>query len=138
VSIKAMKWAYSLFELVDMPPPERAVLLALCWEHTDKGGCFPSQSRISLLSGYRERRVRDILASLESQGLIKRTRRSFGARGKPTVYRLFGTITGPRLPVDYRHSPAGNDYRPPSADYRGTNNKGQACAKLAVVGGKHV
>ena len=119
-----MRWAYSLFEVVDIPPAERAVLLALCWDHTDAGGCLPSQERISILCGYRERKVRDLLKSLESCGLISRKRVKAKGKYAHTTYRLFGTAsrssTGRRGPTDYRHKKAGRNHRQTGADYRGT------------------
>lgn len=127
MSTRATRWAYDLFQMVDVPPPERAVLLALAWDHTDAVGCFPSQARLALLSGYRERRVRDILASLERCGLIKRRRVRKGGKHARTEYTLFGTWTPPATggwgPVEnnrhHRHCGAGSDHRPPPAAYRG-------------------
>ncbi len=127
MSARAMRWAFGLFEMVNVPPPERAVLLALAWDHTDSAGCFPSQARLSLLSGYRERRVRDILANLERRGLITRRRVRQGGKHARTDYTLFGTgtppATGGRGPVEnnrhHRHCGAGSDHRPPPAAYRG-------------------
>lgn len=118
-----MKWAYGLFEVIDIPPAERAVLLSLCWDHTEKDGCFPSQERISLLSGYRERKVRDLLKSLEDQGFIKRNRVKSKGKYAHTVYQLFGSArrgsTGRRGPMDHRHKKAGRNHRQTGADYRG-------------------
>lgn len=138
-----MKWAYGLFEVIDLPPQERAVLLALCWDHTEKDGCFPSQERISLLSGYRERKVRDIVKSLESQGLIKRTRVKSKGKFTHTAYHLFGSFgrgsTGRRGPLDHRHKKAGRNHRQTGADYRGNNNRGDViefpCQPEKMIGG---
>lgn len=128
MSIKAMKWAYGLFEIIDIPPAERAVLLALCWDHTEKDGCYPSQDRVSLISGYRVRRVHDLLKSLETTGLISRNRVKVKGKWAHTSYRLFGSIsretTGGRGPMDHRLKKAGRNHRRTGADYRGNNNKG--------------
>lgn len=91
MSLKALRWAYGLFEIIDLPPAERAVLLALCWEHTESGGCFPSQVRIALLSGYRRRRVNELLAVLEKAGFIRRETRRTTGKFQQTSYRLFCT-----------------------------------------------
>lgn len=130
MSVRAMKWAYGLFEVIDLPVPERSVLLALCWDHTDKDGCFPSQARISTLSGYRERKVRDILKDLEARGLIKRRRVKVAGKFAHTAYSLFGATTGRRGPVDHRHKKAGRDHRQTGADYRGTNTGDVAPANV--------
>lgn len=91
MSVRAMKWAYGLLEVIDLDPPERLVLLALCWDHTDAGGCYPTQDRIATLAGYRRRKVVDSLKALEAMGLIKRKNvRSKGKFAK-TTYTLFGT-----------------------------------------------
>lgn len=127
MSVRAMKWAYGLFEIIDLPPAERAVLLALCWEHTDSGGCFPSQQRISLLTGHPERKVRTVLKSLEDQGLVGR--KLVRGRGKltHTQYRLFGSFrpaashrskSSVRPCNYYRSKPPILDRRT-GADYRG-------------------
>lgn len=129
MSVKAMKWAYDLFEIIDIPPAERAVLLALCWDHTDANGCFPSQERISLLCGYRERKVRDLLNSLEAQGFIERRRVKTKGKYSHTSYQIFGrprvASTGRRGPTDYRHKNAGRNHRQTGADYRGIYNIGE-------------
>jgi len=92
MSVRAMKWAYGLFEVIDIPPADRAVLLALCWSHTDADGCYPSQERLSVLSGYRRRKVCDCLNSLENSGLIKRKTRRTKGKFQKTEYRLFGSF----------------------------------------------
>lgn len=86
-----MKWAYGLFEIIDIPVADRAVLLALCWDHTESIGCYPSQDRISTLSGYRRRKIADCLNSLEGCGLIARETTRKGGKFQQTKYRLFGS-----------------------------------------------
>ena len=128
MSVKAMRWAYGLFEVIDIPPAERAVLLALCWEHTDAGGCFPSQERVALLSGYRRRRVQDSLAILESQGFIRRTVARKGGKFQQTTYRLF---CAPKVKpcadggARHRAQTVAHGHRAQTgAQYRGIYNKG--------------
>lgn len=131
MSIRAIRWAYGLFEVIDIPPAERSVLLALCWDHTDTNGCYPSQDRIALLSGYRRRKVCDCLNSLEGMGFIKRQTARKGGKFQQTRYRLFGTCKikpcadgGTRHRV---HKKAHGDRVQTGAQYRGTNNRGFDC-----------
>ena len=125
MSIRATKWAFRLFENISLPPAERSVLLALCWDHTDSTGCFPSQRRIVLLTGYRERKVRDLLKSLEDSGLIERRVTRSKGKFQRTEYWLFGSYKG-RKPgrnsaTSHRHKNADGDHRQTGAEYRGTD-----------------
>lgn len=129
MSVSAMRWAYGVFEVIDIPPQERSVLLALCWDHTEKDGCYPTQDRLSLLTGYRERKVRDLLASLETQGFIRRERVKVKGKFDHTAYQLFGTAkrgsTGTGGPMDHRHKKAGRNHRQTGAAYRGIYTRGE-------------
>ena len=130
MSVKAMRWAYSLFEIIDIPPSDRAVLLALCWDHTDSGGCYPSQERISLLSGYRRRKVCDCLSNLEKYGLIARETSRKSGKFQQTKYRLFSTPKiKPCADGSARHrvrKKAHGDRVQTGAQYRGIYNKGDS------------
>lgn len=128
MSMKALRWAFGLFEIIDIAPADRAVLLALCWDHTDTNGCFPSQERISLLSGYRRRKIADCLNSLESAGFIRRNTKRKSGKFQQTSYQLFCTPKvspcadgGARHRV---HKKAHGDRVQTGAQYRGNNTKG--------------
>lgn len=119
-----MKWAFDVLEASDLKPAHRLVLLALCWDHTDAEGCFPSQQRISQYAGYRERKVRDVLADLERLGLIRRRKvRAYGKFAR-TEYTLFGSISQQVKTTEevghQRHKKADGDHRHTGADNRGT------------------
>lgn len=120
-----MKWAFALLDTVDLKPDQRLVLLALCWDHTDSQGCFPSQERIAAIAGYRSRKVRDVLKDLEELGLIRRRLVRAGGKFAHTEYKLFGTLqrqTGAGGLVRHRrHKKADGDQRQTGADYRGTH-----------------
>lgn len=137
-----MKWAYSLFEVVSIPPAQRSVLLALCWDHTDAGGCYPTQARIATLSGYRERKVRDLLKDLEDCGLIVRETRRTRGKFQKTDYALFGVYhrqTGAGGgDASHRHHCAGGDHRQTGAGNRGYNTTGQIVSFPAskIAGGE--
>lgn len=150
MSVKAMKWAYGLLEVVDVPPVERLILLALCWDHTDANGCYPSQDRIALLSGYRRRRVVDGLAKLEAMGLISRKTSRTKGKFQKTSYQLFGA---PRVKPcadggtrSRAHKKAHGDRAQTGAQYRGTNtNRDGECENVVDFpfqmignGGSHV
>jgi hypothetical protein len=115
------------------------MLSALCWFHTDTQGCYPSQQRIALVAGYRERKVRDLLKSLEKSGLIKRRVTRSKGKFQRTEYRLFGTYqrqTGAdRSDANHRHKKADGNHRQTGAEYeyRGTNNTGEAPAENVVT-----
>lgn len=91
MSIRAMKWAYGLFDTISLPPAERSVLLALCWEHTEAGGCYPSQARLSKLTGYRRQRVNAIVSNLSAMGLIQKEVSQNG-KFQAAKYALFGIM----------------------------------------------
>lgn len=95
MSVRAMKWAYDVFDAIDLPPAERLVLLALCWDHTDNGGCYPTQERIAKMSGYRRRKVVDCMSNLEGLGLITRKTQRSGGKFQKTEYTLFGVVKRP-------------------------------------------
>lgn len=131
-----MKWAYALFEIVEIAPANRSVLLALCWEHTDSGGCYPSQDRLALLSGYRRRKVCDCLNELESFGLIKRTSTRRGGKFQKTTYKLFGSARAkPCADGSARHrvhKKAHGDRVQTGAQYRGTKSLGSEVVDFAA------
>lgn len=93
MSIKAIRWAYSLFEVIDIPPQERAVLVVLCYHHHDKTGeCYPSYDTIALLSGYRRRRVIEAVKNLKEWGLIRTQKRRVKGHQGSNQFLLFGAM----------------------------------------------
>lgn len=78
---------------------EGAVLLALASHSNPKGLCFPSQSRLAQITGYKRETVNRLIKRLESRFISKNSnRRPVAVNGKTyyprTIYKIFtGTIT---------------------------------------------
>ncbi|KRS17519.1 hypothetical protein XM52_13635 [Roseovarius indicus] len=93
-----MKWAYGLFEVLDIPPAERSVLLAICWWHKEKSDeCAPAQAELAKMTGYRRQRVNEAISSLEGYGLIKREKTKRCGQYTSCSYRLFGSMKRPAM-----------------------------------------
>lgn len=100
VSAKATNWAMGLFEFLDIPPAERAVLVYLCWYHNAKtDDCTPAQSQIAKITGYRRQRVSQAIGSLERMGLIRRAKERRVGKFDSCNYRLFGSFNGRSVSV---------------------------------------
>ncbi len=71
MSIKAMSWVFDL----ELPPTPKLVLLVLADHADDQGFCFPGTATISRRASVSERTLTRVLAKLEEQGYIARSRR---------------------------------------------------------------
>lgn len=76
MSIRAIKWAYSL----KLPSTTKFVLVTLAEHADDDGECWPLQTRIAEMTGLCERSVRYALNGLKASGLVK-TSTGKGRRG---------------------------------------------------------
>jgi len=73
----------------DLTHAEQSVLLALAdHAHDDGTGCYPGVGYLAWKTGYSERQIRRILASLEAKGLIEPQGEKIGGRGHATEYHL--------------------------------------------------
>ena len=72
MSFQGLNWA---FKQDVKPSPAKFVLVALANYADENGHCYPSQKRLAEDACQSERSVRAHLASLEKQGLIRRSKR---------------------------------------------------------------
>lgn len=79
MSKRAMQWVDTV-KVANAPM--MLVLRALAYQHSDKTQLYPSQARLAEKTGLSERGVRYALQLLSHFGVIKRTARSNGARGR--------------------------------------------------------
>lgn len=74
---------------LDLTHSKRMMLLALAdHAHDDGTQCYPGVRYLAWKTGYSERQVRRILASLEANGLIAAQGEKLGGRGHATEYHL--------------------------------------------------
>lgn len=66
-----MTWVFDL----ELPPTPKLVLLVLADHADDKGFCFPSTATIARRASVSERTLSRVLAKLEEQGYLARSRR---------------------------------------------------------------
>lgn len=67
MSVQAIRWAFNL----ETPSTIKLVLVALA-DHADDGGiCWPSQTRLALMTGLTTRSVRTAMGRLMASGLIR-------------------------------------------------------------------
>ena len=86
MSAKLMGEVWSL----DLPQHEKLVALALADHGEDDGSqIFPSVARLAWKTGYTERRVQQILRSLEEKGLIEPVAHAQGGRGHAAEYQMY-------------------------------------------------
>ena len=91
MSIRAINWAREVSERIDVPSRHRLALLMIALHHHDKtGDCFPSYETIATACGFSRRKLIDLVADLESNGLIIRQKRRKGAHQGSNHYVLFG------------------------------------------------
>lgn len=94
MSIASLNWAFEQ----RLPPPLKAVLVALAHRHNAKTGQInPSVETLAIMTGLSERGVQRALRDLEQRKLIRPTGGVKGGRGKSTRWALV-TAKG-RTPV---------------------------------------
>ena len=76
----------TVFEMADLPPYERLVLLALADHADDNGRCYPSIKRLCDRTGMGERGVQKVIKRLSEMGLVSVS--VGGGRGGTSVYHL--------------------------------------------------
>ena len=146
MSVRAIKWAYSVLPLLDLPPTERCVLLVLAYRHHDRtGACFPGMKTIAEDCGVGERRARQAVRLLAAWGVIKVRRGGTTLGNASNRYTLFGKPKRPkesskRLPVSKSGKPAQKSRfqtgsrvpvsnRQTDADDRGYSSEGENLAQ---------
>lgn len=80
MSIRAIKWAYSL----KLPSTTKFVLVTLAEHADDDGECWPLQTRIAEMTGLTDRAVRYVIHGLKASGLLK----SSGGKGRSSTFFL--------------------------------------------------
>ena len=79
MSLETREWAW---QVPDLLPSARLLLLALA-EHVSEGTiCFPGQSRLAAMCGVSDRQVRSLLRDLTARGLITVEHRPGQGRGR--------------------------------------------------------
>lgn len=145
LSIRAIKWAVSASQTVDITPVQRCVLFILAYHHNDKSGqCNPAMITIGNECGVSDRSAREAVRALEHVGLI-RSRKCSGPAGQATnQYTLFGAKKNKsgrnlRSGTGRNHTTA-TPGRNPGSDERVYNTTGENLASGFVVfdgGRKH-
>ncbi|QEH97309.1 helix-turn-helix domain-containing protein [Gluconobacter thailandicus] len=85
MSIRAIKWAYSL----KLPATTKFVLVTLAEHADDDGECWPLQTRIAEMTGLTDRTVRYVVHGLKASGLLK----SCGGKGRSSTFFLALEVT---------------------------------------------
>lgn len=95
MSIRAINWALDVCERIEAPARHRHVLLVLSIHHHEKSGnCFPAYDTLANACGFSRRKVIDLIADLEANGLIIRQKRRVGAFQGSNHFVLFGMPIG--------------------------------------------
>lgn len=148
MSIRAINWAREVCERIGAPSKHRLALVMIALHHHDKtGDCFPSYETIASACGFSRRKLIDIVADLEANGLLIRQKRRTGATQGSNHYVLFGQPKAPKWQPTRVHHTApcesangGTLTRVQTgAPDRDSNIIGDPQAKrLVVVGGRDV
>ena len=97
MSIRAINWAIDVCERIEAPARHRHVLLVLSVHHHEKtGACFPAYDTLANACGFSRRKVIDLIADLEANGLITKQKRRVGAFQGSNHFALFGKPNGQR------------------------------------------
>ena len=107
MSFTACAWA---FKVRNVPSIERHVLLVLANYADEMGKCWPSQKHLSAATGHSERRIRDALSKLETEGYISRRSRRDGEQ----AYRsdeIFLLMPEDMIDASPKMKPSGRSFR---------------------------
>jgi hypothetical protein len=97
MSIRAINWAREVCERIDAPSKHRLALFIIAMHHHDKTGeCFPSYDTIAKGCGFSRRKLIDLVADLEENGLIVRQSRRVQGHQGSNHFVLFGRPAGNR------------------------------------------
>lgn len=144
MSIRAIKWAMTAAQTVDITPVQRCALFVLAYHHNDKSGqCNPAMLTIGNECGVSDRAAREAIRALEHVGLIKAHKRTCGTGQASNQYTLFGTKKNKsgrnlRSGTGRNHTTATTG-RNPGSDERGYNTKGEmgTVLPLKIAGVRH-
>lgn len=89
MSNAALDWAFRM----TITGAAKAVLVGLADHANDRGDCFPSIARLEIWTGLKDRAIRNAIAWLERQNLIRRTTK-------------IGAVTEYRLHLEVEYTPA--------------------------------
>ena len=91
MSIRAINWAREVCERIAAPSKHRLALFVIAMHHHDKTGeCYPSYDTVALACGFSRRKLIDLVADLEDNGLLIRHKRRAGGHQGSNHYVLFG------------------------------------------------
>ena len=97
MSIRAVNWARTVCEQIDAPSKHRLALVMIALHHHDKtGACFPSYDTVATACGFSRRKLIDLVADLEANGLLIRQKRRNGAHQGSNHFVLFGRPATPK------------------------------------------
>lgn len=120
-----MTWAFDL----ELPPTPKLVLLVLADHADDLGFCFPGAATIARRASVSERTLSRVLAQLEEQGYIARSRRHLANGNRTSDGYLLTPDKATNWPVD--NPPSVQDQTPtvastgePSVEPPVTNKQG--------------
>ena len=106
MSIKLMAAAWE----IELPTPEKMVLLILCDHANDDGVCWPSVATMGRKSGLSERTIQRALKSLSDDGLFAFK----DTPGKGRKYTLNSGQICRKIPAEISANPRHSDTPPPS------------------------
>jgi DNA-binding Lrp family transcriptional regulator len=109
LSIQAVSWA---FNQDIAQSSEKFVLIALCNYADTLGICYPSIARLAFDTGLDRKTVMDRIASLESNGIIRDTKKRVGPTRRVTVYKIIGLAEASTVHYVYKltHMDTGQFY----------------------------
>ena len=117
MSLQAMEWAYRQ----EVSPSARKFVLVTLANYADGDGfCFPGQDTLAKMTGQDERSVRNHLANLEADGLIRREhrQRKNGSRKSDGIYLEMPVPTGKDTRKESPIQPERTPGRPTGKDTR--------------------
>ena len=95
MSIRAINWARQICESIEAPSRHRLALFIIAMHHHDRTGeCYPSYETIAKACGFSRRKVIDLVADLEANGLVIRQQRRVKGHQGSNHFVLFGRPKG--------------------------------------------
>lgn len=95
MSIRAINWAREVCKRLAAPSRHRLVLFTIAAYHHDKtGACFPSYQTLAEETGFSRRKIIDLVADIEANGLLFRQKRRANGHQGSNQFVLFGRPSG--------------------------------------------